>query len=89
MPTQSIAVLVLLETDDPRLDPDKLDNSTASKAAAVRRAVIENLPKLSRVVVVMPEEAAQMMMGLYDYMVREMGGETNPPPPGYVPPTRD
>lgn len=88
MTIRSIAVMVLIETDDPRLDPAIVNNSTPAKTAALRRAVIDNLPNLTRVVMVMPEEHARLMAIAHDYAAQAAGLEPNYPPPGYVPPTR-
>jgi hypothetical protein len=84
----SFAVTVLIETDDPRIDPGKLQ--TVSGVAAMRRAIIENLPKLTRVVAVQPEEEARLMFAAHDMACRESGllGITRPPA-DFVPPTRD
>lgn len=87
--TRSIACLVLIETDDPRLFPENVDVARPAKAAALRKAVIDNLPKLTRVVMVMEEETAQLMCAAHDIAARESGLTVNRPPAGYIPPTRD
>jgi hypothetical protein len=56
---QSLAVTVLIETDDPRLDNPA--TNTPADVAALRVAILEHLPKLTRVVSVMPEELAVLM----------------------------
>jgi hypothetical protein len=88
MPKKSIAVMVLLETDDKRLDPERLDVSTAAKAAAIRKAVIDNLPHLTRVVMVLPEETAKLMSAAHNIAAREAGFHPQRPPFDYVPPSR-
>lgn len=89
--SKSIAVMVLIETDDPRLDPHHIDSSTAKNAAELRRAVIENLPKLTRVVMVMPEEAARLMAYAHRAALEATGqkDKISRPPSDYVPPTRE
>jgi hypothetical protein len=87
--SKSVAVLVILETDDPRLDPDALDVSTAKSVAALRRVVIDNLPQLRRVVMVTSEEDAKLMCQAQDEVARMFGRPNGFPPRDYVPPTRD
>lgn len=86
----SIAVLVVLETDDARLDPERVDVSTAAAAAATRRAVIENLPRLTRVVMVTTEEEARIICEALDFVMRWAGRDDliAKPPKSYVPPDR-
>jgi hypothetical protein len=85
----SMAVVVLIETDDPRIGPENM--STAGDVARMRKAVIENLPRLTRVVAVMPEEMAGMMMEAHEMAMSLAGAESllHRPPADYVPPTRD
>lgn len=87
--SKSVAVLVILETDDPRLDPDALDVSTAKSVAEMRRAVVDNLPRLSRVVMVTHEDTARLMCMAHDEVARMFGRPNGFPPRNYVPPTRD
>jgi hypothetical protein len=84
-------VIVEISTDDARLDPDNLDTSTVSAAAALRRAVLAAMPKdVTRVVMVAPVEVAKLMCLAHDAAVAETGhGSVHRPPPAYVPPTRD
>jgi hypothetical protein len=88
MSTQSIAVTVLIETDDPRLDLTRISVATAAQAAALRRAVIENLPKLTRVVSVMSEQEARLMHYAHRLVAQAADVEIMHPPKDYVPPTR-
>lgn len=84
----SIAVICLIETDDPRIDPEKM--RSAGDVARMRKAVIENLPRLTRIVAVMPEELARLMMDAHNSVAEELGiTSIHRPPAGYVPPTRD
>lgn len=85
----SIAVICLIETDDPRIDPEKM--RSAGDVARMRKAVIENLPKLTRIVAVMPEELARLMVSAHDIAMSLSGADSliHRPPAGYVPPTRD
>lgn len=80
----SIAVLVLLDTDDPHLDPEQIDVGTVRSAASVRAAVVASLPKLTRVVAVMPEEQARLMMAALEAV-----SKTSRPPKSYVAPSRE
>lgn len=81
----SIAVMVILETDNPVLDPETIDVSTIAGTVAVRRAVIDALPNLSRVVMVMPEEHARLMAAAHHIAATESGLADNirQPPPDY------
>lgn len=87
--SRSIAALVLFNTDDARLFPETLDVSSPAKAAAVRQAVIDNLPQLSRVVLVISEEHARLMCAAHDMAARDAGLIIVRPPADYVPPARD
>jgi hypothetical protein len=75
-----IAAMVIIETDDPLLDPDHIDVSTASKAAALRAALVTALPGLERVVMVMDEDTAKLMCLAHD-VASEAAGLTTPRPP--------
>jgi hypothetical protein len=89
LPRRSIACMVLIETDDPRLFPENISVTTPAKAAALRKAVINNLPKLTRVVMVLEEETARIMCAAHDIASQAAGLDRVVPPAGYVPPTRD
>lgn len=89
MKKQSIAVMVLIETDDPRLDPSTINVNTTKATATLRQAVIDNLPSLTRVVAVMPEENARLMMSTHDLLSEAVGHPAHRPPRRYVPPTRE
>jgi hypothetical protein len=84
----SIAVLVLLETDDPVLQPANLDVSSVQAVSRLRRAVVKALPKLTRVVAVMDEEQARLMMFAHNRAVQESGADILWPPSAYVPPDK-
>jgi hypothetical protein len=81
---QSIAALVLIE-----MDPDTFDVSTAGSTAALRKAVLDNLCNATRLVAVMTEDEARLMMAAHEAGLRALGGEINRPPADYIPPTRD
>jgi hypothetical protein len=84
---EPIVALVVLNTDDPRLDPQHLDVSTKEATAALRQAVIDALPSLSRVVQVLPESEARLMLRAHDIALREIaGGQVNRPPADYIAP---
>lgn len=87
--TRSIACLVLIETDDPRLFPENIGVESAAKTAGLRKAVLDNLPKLTRVVAVMDEETARLMALVHQLASKGAGLDRVTPPAGYVPPTRD
>lgn len=83
-------MLVIIQTDDARFDPAKLSPYTAAKAADIRRAVIDNLPHLERVIAIMSEPEARAMMKLHEAIKLGLDvGDVLRPPPDYVPPTRD
>ena len=83
----SIAVMVLIETNDPELINASV--GTARDTAKLRRAAIRNLPKLTRVVMVLPEEGARLMCLAHDIASSQAGIEVNRPPRDYVPPTNE
>jgi hypothetical protein len=95
MPKRTIAAMVVMEIDDPRLFPENFDTSTERARRALSSAVRANLRKVQSVVMVMPEEAAKLMVtahsiaaqgsGLDDFL-EEFPNETLVPPhlvPGY------
>ena len=84
--SRSLAVIVLIETDDPLLVHP--DISSVGKVERLRRAVIKALPKLTRVVAVMDEEQARWMMFAHNNAVRESGADVMWPPSAYVPPVK-
>lgn len=93
MTKQIIAVLVQIETDDPRLDPSSDMVATAERTALVRQAVIDNLPNLTRLIAVMPIEHSRLLMMLHEAHVEDIakrlgttGGAFVRPPRDYVPP---
>jgi hypothetical protein len=88
MGKQSICVMMVIQTDDPRLSD--MDVSSAAKTAALRKAVIDNLAT-ARVIAVMSEEASRLMMMGHDIAANAAGygGTIHRPPRDYVPPTND
>ena len=88
-PARTVAVLALLQTDDPQLWPENLDTTTVAKTAALRQVVIKNLPNLTRLVLVTSEENARLMMTIFDEFVLAAGGEVTHPPKDYIPPGRE
>lgn len=88
MGKQSICVMMVIQTDDPRLMD--MDVSTAAKTGALRKAVIDHLPT-ARVVAVMPEEQARIMMMGHEIAASAAGmtHTIHRPPGDYVPPTSD
>jgi hypothetical protein len=82
--TRRIAALVLIETDDPRLFPDNISVGTVAETAALRQAVIENLPKVARVIFLAEENTAELMA-----LAHEAAMQAARPPADYVAPGRD
>jgi hypothetical protein len=87
----TVVVMVQIETNDPRLDPDNICVGTVRDTAALRVAVLANLKRLTRVIAVFPPEHAKALMLLHEAMGEELTGEqmADRPPPDYIPPTRD
>jgi hypothetical protein len=92
----AFAVLLIVETKDPRLSEEALTEALGSNEAAtfakVRRAVLQHLPKdVQRLVAILPVERARLLMQLDEFVATQIAGEpmTHPAPPDYVPPTRE
>jgi hypothetical protein len=87
----TVVVMIQIETNDPRLDPENISVDTAAATAALRVAVLANLKRLTRVIAVLPVEHAQAMMQLHEAAGEMLLGErvAERPPSDYVPPTRD
>jgi hypothetical protein len=88
-----LIVMVQIETDDPRLAPSADMVATAERAKEVRQAVIDNLPRLTRLIAVLPEEHARLLMMLHEAHGKELAKHTGTsgafvrPPADYKPPT--
>jgi hypothetical protein len=82
--SQSIAAIVIID-----MDPETIDVSSAGSTAALRKAVLDNLCNTTRLVAVMTEDEARLMLAAHDAGLRAIGGAVNRPPADYVPPTRD
>lgn len=76
-----LVVMVQIETEDPRLDPGCINVSTAESTAELRRLVVENLPLMTRVVAVLDEETARLMVETHNRVCEKMGlpGVVRPP----------
>ena len=95
----AFAVMLIVETNDPRLDEETLATAHTSvkNTATMRRALLQHLPKdVQRVVAVFPVDHAKLLMQLHDTfgaeIAKQLGVEErmhNVAPPGYVPPTRE
>jgi hypothetical protein len=87
----TVAVMVQIETNDPRLDPANISVATARSTEIVRVAVLANLKRVTRVIAVLPVFHAKALMALHEAMGEQLLGEkmSDRPPPDYVPPTRD
>lgn len=84
----SIACIVLVETDNPLLiDPGEA-LKTPKGTLAMRQAVIDALPNLTRVIAVLTEESAQFMCMAHEYALDAsgLGHFVGKPPEGYVSP---
>ena len=92
--TFRFAVLLEVETNDPRLSEEALAEfgNTVPGVAKVRRAVLQHLPKdIRRLVAIMPVEQAMQLSRLHEAFGEALTGESpmRRPPPGYIPPTQD
>lgn len=90
-PSYAFAVMLIVETRDPRLSEHALVSSFASREAGayakVRHAVLQHLPRdVHRLVAVMPVDKARELMTLHEAVTNE---GPLPPPADYVPPTRE
>jgi hypothetical protein len=93
-----IAVMVVIETDDPRLTPEAVVEAmtTASGVAGIRRVVLGHLPDdVTRVLAVMDQEQAELLMMMSEGVGRTVAQalglrhQVIHPPADYIPPTRD
>jgi len=86
-----IAVLLELETIDPRLSEETLAQvPDVSAIATARRAVLQHIPKdIKRVIAILPIEQARHLMLLHEAVGRELGVEITHHVPGFVPPTQE
>ena len=70
---QSIVVMVQLETDDPRLIPEAISDGTPKDPTVVREAVVAALPSVQRVLLLMHEKHARMMVEGHINAMRMIG----------------
>lgn len=75
MTKRTLAVMTIIETEDARLFPENLDVSTLDAVQATRAAVIANLPNVRRVVVLMDEEEARLMLAAHALAAERSGLE--------------
>lgn len=69
-----VCAIIEIVTDDPRLDPDKIDVETPQAAKAIRAAVIASLPgSVDRVVSVLPVELMRFIMETHE-LASEVAG---------------
>lgn len=85
---RTIVAMVQIETDDARLFPENISVASAAEAAALRHAVLANLPNVTRLIMVLEEEAARIMCATHAIAAREAGAVIHRPPSDYIPPTR-
>jgi hypothetical protein len=86
----TIAVMVEIQTNDDRLDPDNIHVDTAAATAALRVAVLANLKRITRVIAVLPVQHAKAIMLLHEAMGERLLGEqmADRPPADCLPPTQ-
>ena len=83
----SIACMVLIETDNPVLLYPEVALRTVEGTKALRQAVIDGLPGLTRVIHVMSEESARFMSMAHEHALKSSGlGDALRPPKDYVAP---
>jgi hypothetical protein len=82
---RDVAVMVIVRTADAEMFPENLDISSIRATKALRRAVIANLPKVTRVVSVMAEETARLMCAAHALAAEASGFDDliRRPPPDY------
>lgn len=87
----TIVVMLEIQTNDDRLDPDNINVDTATATAALRVAVLANLKQVTRVIAVLPVEHAKAMMMLHEAAGEMLMGErmAERPPADYIPPTQE
>jgi hypothetical protein len=68
--TRSIAVTFVIETDDPRLAPENVDLSSDVGRHLAREAAMDNLYRPSRVVAVMNQTEAEVMLAAMEHVRR-------------------
>lgn len=89
MAKRTIAVFVLIETDNPRLFPENIDVSTVPAAARLRMDVLKEMPdSVTRVMFVCHETMARAMCDATDQVAKKFGFPPERPPQDYIPPTR-
>ena len=87
MPTRDVAVMLIIRSDDTRLDPSRLDVSTEAAATSLRDAVLDNVGNIQRVVCVMPVDTAKLMTAAHEIAVEASGmKKIQRPPPSYASP---
>lgn len=88
----AMGVLLIVETDDPRLSAAELDKEgTTQRMARIRAAVLQRIPKdVTRVVAVLPPYELEVLMRIREQIGIDAGLEPFVrPPPGYVKPTTE
>ena len=69
-----LVVLALIESDDPRLDPQ--DGEPASNIALMEGALEALAGHVRHVVAVLPEQDASLMLYAHEMAIREQGATT-------------
>jgi len=84
-----IVAMVQIETDDPLLDPDRINVATARATADLRRAVMRAMPRdTTRIIAVLPVETAMLMCAAHEAASAAAGlPAPHRPPNDYIPPT--
>ena len=80
-----LCCIVVIDSDDPALDPATINVDTVEAVKAVRAAVVRALPNLLRVVAVVDEAEAKFMMLAHQVAMAESGMTQHfrRPPPEY------
>ena len=82
--TRRIVVMLTMDTDDPLLDPAKIDVSTSGDNEALRVAVVNSMPGLVGVNAVMHPRAARLMVTAHIVASEASGlGEVRRAPTSY------
>jgi hypothetical protein len=93
MRKHTIVAMVQIETDDPRLVPSSDMVATAAAAALVRQVIVDNLPRLTRVIGIFGVDHARMLMMLHESVGDRIAAELGKaptfkrPPADYKPPS--
>lgn len=81
---RNVAVMLIVRTTDAAIFPENFNLSGLRASKALRRAVIANLPKVTRVIAVMDEDSARLMFTAHSIAAQASGlGTILRPPSDY------